>query len=787
MLSIDHNKIRTAKMGRNVCRSSRSIAGRMIRSAPWLLGSAVLFLRSSSSSATAAAVLAPSGGGGGGICSIASESWSEHPRPSWTILDEGVTPTFQDEVEAEVAASAAIVPPSVGTIDPVPADTDAAATAISNSSLYSYGGDSSDIVAGAPSHEASATPSPAAIRPVEFNRHLLVRMGVTVDGKSDGGGWAVTLDEVLFAHRHDGNNNNNDGRQLVRMERRVWPAEDSASTSSTSFLVPLESLHRRAMAGEADADMMTVVREAVLRASLVELLPSGRRVAMVRLVPVPMAADGRSILSPVVGVHLSGTASPAEPVDDVGKGGPAVPSWDSRMATLPAAAVGLGAAVVVVGIALCFVYLRPARVDEYEYQYQQEQEELLHGNAHYMRHPGGAEPVEEAEMAAEEYYGGGGLDRPIINGALANHDGNYGQEYGGAGGPHGMTPPKVDRKVTAIDQVGAVLSTPVRTPVKEQPIAGAYRETPTPSGSSPVQNGEAGEEPMMSQADDYGNEQKPPAMEQQPLPEQHDANIGVDDDDDVALPESGGLDIEQSQQSRDSSSGGDAQEEHVASGRTSWGLTLGQRSFCSDSSAASVASASSIATHLHANWKQSQSQKGPAPTTENAAAPRSRTSNAASSPTPTRSTSSSIAAEAGNMTTVGDAAAAAVERQEARQPRRRPRQLPSQNAPLFVEKRSPKHRKVEVKPLPNVGASKLLKREERKWDDSRYKFGANGGVGGGSLSSKDRSQTASNKAPSVSKSDSSKSSSRLKRKAAMPLASISVPSDANAKKQRKST
>ena len=292
---------------------------------------------------------------------------------------------------------------------------------------------------------------------------------------------------------------------------------------------------------------------------------------------------------------------------------------------------------------------------------------------------------------------------------------------------------------------------------------------------------------MMSQADDYGNEQKPPAMEQQPLPEQHDANIGVDDDDDVALPESGGLDIEQSQQSRDSSSGGDAQEEHVASGRTSWGLTLGQRSFCSDSSAASVASASSIATHLHANWKQSQSQKGPAPTTENAAAPRSRTSNAASSPTPTRSTSSSIAAEAGNMTTVGDAAAAAVERQEARQPRRRPRQLPSQNAPLFVEKRSPKHRKVEVKPLPNVGASKLLKREERKWDDSRYKFGANGGVGGGSLSSKDRSQTASNKAPSVSKSDSSKSSSRLKRKAAMPLASISVPSDANAKKQRKST
>ena len=339
--------------------------------------------------------------------------------------------------------------------------------------------------------------------------------------------------------------------------------------------------------------------------------------------------------------------------------------------------------------------------------------------------------------------------------------------------------------MTAIDQVGSVLSTPVRTPVKEQPIARAYRETPTPSGSSPVQNGEAGEGPMMSQPDDYGNEPEPPAMEQQPLPEQHDANIGADDD--VALPESGGLDIVQSQQSRASRSSGDAQEEHVASGRTSWGLTLGQRSFCSDSSAASVASASSIATHLHANWKQSQSQsqKEPAPTTESAAAPRSSTSNAASSPTPTRSTSSSIAAEAGNMTTVGDAAAAA-ERQEARQPRRRPRQLPSQNAPLFVKKRSPKHRKVEVKPLPNIGASKLLKREERKWDDSRYKFGASG-VGGGSLSSKDRSQTASNKAPSVSKSDSSKSSSRRKRKVAMPLASISVPSDANAKKQRKST
>ena len=134
------------------------------------------------------------------------------------------------------------------------------------------------------------------------------------------------------------------------------------------------------------------------------------------------------------------------------------------------------------------------------------------------------------------------------------------------------------------------------------------------------------------------------------------------------------------------------------------------------------------------------------------------------------------------MTTIGDAA---TERQD-RQPRRRPRQLPSQNAPLFVEKRSPKHRKVEVKPLPAVGASRRLKNEEKKWDDSRYKFGATASAGGSLASSKDRSAS-TNKAPSIAKSDSSKSSSKRKRKTAMPLASISVPSDVNAKKQRKST
>ena len=134
------------------------------------------------------------------------------------------------------------------------------------------------------------------------------------------------------------------------------------------------------------------------------------------------------------------------------------------------------------------------------------------------------------------------------------------------------------------------------------------------------------------------------------------------------------------------------------------------------------------------------------------------------------------------MTTIGDAA---TERQD-RQPRRRPRQLPSQNAPLFVEKRSPKHRKVEVKPLPTVGASKRLKKEEKKWDDSRYKFGATASAGGSLASSKDRSASTS-KAPSIAKSDSSKSSSKRKRKTAMPLASISVPSDVNAKKQRNST
>ena len=219
-------------------------------------------------------------------------------------------------------------------------------------------------------------------------------------------------------------------------------------------------------------------------------------------------------------------------------------------------------------------------------------------------------------------------------------------------------------------------------------------------------------------------------------------------------------------------------EEQYRSSSDGFGLTLGQRSFCSDSSAAS---ASSIETHLHANWRQSQSQaeKDPAPTADTA--PRSNTSIAASSPT--RSTSSSIAAEAGNMTTMGDAA---TERQN-RQPRRRPRQLPSQNSPLFVEERLPKHRKVEVKPLPAVGASRRLKKEEKKWDDSRYKFGATASAGGSLASSKDRSAS-TNKAPSIAaKSDSSKSSSKRKRKTSMPLASISVPSDVNAKKQRKST
>ena len=141
--------------------------------------------------------------------------------------------------------------------------------------------------------------------------------GSSSRSNGSGSGWAVTLEEVVFTHRQGGS-------QLDRMERQLlWPtggSSGSAASASTSFLIPMEALHRRVMGGnEADSSHEPIdhIRELVLRASLVELIPSAkddaidRRVVMARPVPVPLTEDG--LLNPVISVNLNGTAS-AQPV-----------------------------------------------------------------------------------------------------------------------------------------------------------------------------------------------------------------------------------------------------------------------------------------------------------------------------------------------------------------------------------------------------------------------------------------------------------------------------------------